>query len=271
MKKLILFDIDGTIVTECANNSARYIPDSLTKAIVKLQQNGHLCFINTGRSFGEVDTAIRELPFDGYICGCGTYILYQGKELLTTEFPVSLRLQIIEDLQKCNLDWLLEGTKAVYYSDESYTTHIGDFMKEHKEIIPEAFHIMSPDRAKEILPDFNKFCLCLPDTRHDFAWFQQKYANKLDFIDRKGGFYEVIPKGHSKASGIQFLEDYFAIPHENTIAIGDSTNDLPMLEYASYSIAMGNSLPDILPYVDYVTDTVENDGIYKAMQHLHLI
>ena len=268
-------------MTECANNSARYIPDSLTKAIVKLQQNGHLCFINTGRSFGEVDTAIRELPFDGYICGCGTYILYQGKELLTTEFPVSLRLQIIEDLQKCNLDWLLEGTKAVYYSDESYRyfiftiitdiTHIGDFMEEHKEIIPEAFHIMSPDRAKEILPDFNKFCLCLPDTRHDFAWFQQKYANKLDFIDRKGGFYEVIPKGHSKASGIQFLEDYFAIPHENTIAIGDSTNDLPMLEYASYSIAMGNSLPDILPYVDYVTDTVENDGIYKAMQHLHLI
>ena len=70
---------------------------------------------------------------------------------------------------------------------------------------------------------------------------------------------------------MRFLEEYFQIPREDTIAIGDSTNDLPMLEYAGYSIAMGNSPEEIRRAVDYVTDTVENDGIRNAMKHLELI
>ena len=65
--------------------------------------------------------------------------------------------------------------------------------------------------------------------------------------------------------------DYFDIPLEDTIAIGDSNNDLPMLEFAGLSIGMQKSDADVLSTVDYVTDTVENDGIYKAMKHFHLI
>ena len=47
-RKLIFFDIDGTIVTEARDG--RIIPDSTRTALRKLQQNGHLCFINTGRA-----------------------------------------------------------------------------------------------------------------------------------------------------------------------------------------------------------------------------
>ena len=65
--------------------------------------------------------------------------------------------------------------------------------------------------------------------------------------------------------------DYFDIPLEDTIAVGDSTNDLPMLEYAGLSIGMKKSDAPVLNTVDYVTDTVENDGIYKAMKHFELI
>ena len=93
----------------------------------------------------------------------------------------------------------------------------------------------------------------------------------LTFIDRKNNFYEIMPKGCSKATGIRFLEEQFELPHEDTIAIGDSTNDLPMLKYAHYSISMGNGAEELLPFTDYVTDTVTNDGIYKAMLHLGLI
>ena len=97
------------------------------------------------------------------------------------------------------------------------------------------------------------------------------HKKDFDFIDRGNGFYEVVPVGCSKASGMKFLMEHFQIPLEDTIAIGDSTNDMPMLSFAGLSIAMKESDPVVLETVDYVTDTVENDGIYKAMEHFGLI
>ena len=266
MKKLIFFDIDGTIITE--GEEGRYVPESVLTALHKLRRNGHLCFINTGRSYAEVDTGIRSLPFDGLACGCGTYITYQGEVLLSNTIPFAQGNQIIRDLEACHLEWLLEGTDSIYYSHTPYTTHIGDFQAEHKILIPDAFHIVDPATAKDL--PFDKFCLCLGEG-HDFNKFRSLYEDTLTFIDRGGNFYEVVPKGFSKASGIAFLENYFQIPHEDTIAIGDSTNDLPMLEYAAYSIAMGNSSKELFDIVDHVTDSVANNGIYNAMQHLELI
>ena len=44
-----------------------------------------------------------------------------------------------------------------------------------------------------------------------------------------------------------------------------------MLEYVPHGIAMGVSMKEILPYVEYQTDTVENDGVVKALKHYHII
>ena len=266
MKKLIFFDIDGTIITE--GEEGRFVPDSVLTALHALRKNGHLCFINTGRSFAEVDKGIRELPFDGLVCGCGTYITYQGEVLLSNTISFDKGNQIIRDLEDCRLEWLLEGTQNIYYSSKPYVTHIGDFQAEHKILIPDAFNIVEPENAKNLT--FDKFCICLTKN-HEFDKFKHIYEDTLTFIDRGHGFFEIVPKGFSKASGIAFLESHFQIPHADTIAIGDSTNDLPMLDYAAYSIAMGNSSKELFDVVDYVTDSVANDGIYNAMQHLELI
>ena len=72
MKKLIFFDIDGTLITD--GPGEHLIPGSLPRTLNALQENGHLCFINTGRALAEIDSVIRSLPFNGYVCGCGTYI-----------------------------------------------------------------------------------------------------------------------------------------------------------------------------------------------------
>lgn len=266
MRKLIFFDIDGTIITE--SEQERIIPDSLPKTLRALQKNGHLCFINTGRAFAEIESTIRDLQFDGYVCGCGTYIEYHSKKLFSKTIPFELGNQIINDLDFYHLEWLLEGTYNIYYSSQPYYTHIGTFRKEHMKLIPDACHTVSPEKAKDLV--YDKFCICL-GKQSKFDDFYQKYKETLTFIDRKHGFYEIMPKDCSKASGIKFLENHFNIPHEHTIAIGDSTNDLPMLNYAAYSIAMGNSAKELFPIVNYVTDSVLDDGIYNAMQHLELI
>lgn len=55
------------------------------------------------------------------------------------------------------------------------------------------------------------------------------------------------------------------------MAFGDGGNDIPMLMHVPLSVAMGNAKEDVKSIASYVTDTVENDGIYKAMKHFQLI
>ena len=266
MKKLIFFDIDGTIITD--DGPERIIPDSTLQTLHALRENGHLCFINTGRSLAELDKFITGLPFDGYVCGCGTYIEYLGTELFSYTIPPDMGNEILKQLAACRLEWLLEGTKNIYYSSNPYQTRIGEFRAEHEVLLPDAFSVVSPENAKNL--SFDKFCICLGKD-HDFETFHAKFQDHLTFIDRGHGFYEIVPHGFSKASGIAYLESYFHIPHEDTIAIGDSTNDLPMLDYAAYSIAMGNSAKELFSVVDYITDSVLDDGICHAMKHLKLV
>ncbi len=264
MRKLIFFDIDGTLLTQGAN---RYIPDSVPVTLRRLQANGHLCFINTGRSRAEIGDELLSLGMDGLVCGCGTYINYHDEVLFARHLPQTLADAVVQDLQDYGLEWMLEGKEHIYYSNVPYTTHIGDF---HKE-----YHTLYPNASADIAPgtpglDFDKFCICLP-ARHHFDAFREKYKDIFTFIDRGQGFYEVMPQGCSKASGIRFLMEHFSVSREDTIAIGDSTNDLPMLTYAGLSIAMKESDDIVLKQAGYITDTVENDGIQKAMEHFSLI
>lgn len=82
---------------------------------------------------------------------------------------------------------------------------------------------------------------------------------------------EIVPKGFSKAVGIEKVCEYLGISRENTYALGDSVNDLEMIAYVSHGIAMGNGTEDIKVQADYVTDAVEKDGIEKALKHFRLI
>ena len=58
---------------------------------------------------------------------------------------------------------------------------------------------------------------------------------------------------------------------EDTVAIGDSNNDLPMLQCAHTSIAMGNSSKQVLEAADYITTDVDKDGIWNALKWLGVL
>lgn len=264
--KLIFFDIDGTIVTE--NGGKRIIPKSTKEAIKNLQEHGHLCFINTGRSLSEIDKTIHELNMDGLVCGCGTYIIYHDNVIFEKTIPFPLGNRILKELKSCKLEWLLEGSHTLYYSTHPYHTHIGDFQEEHRTVFSVAYDLIAPENAYNLV--FDKFCICTDETSN-LLRFQNAFENDLTFIDRGSGFYEVVPIGCSKASGIRYLMDYFHIPLEDTIAIGDSTNDLPMLEFAGTSIAMGGSSPQVCQSADIVTDDILQDGLHHAFHNLGLI
>ena len=74
-RKILFFDIDGTLLS----HRTLTIPESAKRAVRKAKENGHLIFINTGRTISVINKEIKDLGFDGYICGCGSYIEVDGE------------------------------------------------------------------------------------------------------------------------------------------------------------------------------------------------
>lgn len=259
-RKILFFDIDGTILSHRTYTISKY-----TKlAIQKAQANGHLAFINTGRVISAIPKEIMELGFDGFVCGCGTYVSFQNQILLHHFIPKEFTKGMIVDLRELGIDAVLEGPDAIYY-DEAATNPIIKGVREYHD--KNGFPTGSWHDPTIMI---NKFCIwSSSDTAN--RTFMDKYAAYFDFIDRRKNLYEIVPKGYSKASGIQFLIDHLNIPFENTFAFGDGENDLPMLQYAKHTIAMGNAPQAIKEIVSFVTLDVDEGGIKHALEHFCLI
>ena len=82
---------------------------------------------------------------------------------------------------------------------------------------------------------------------------------------------EITCRGITKAIGMEKYLEYTGIKREDSIGIGDGPNDFEMIDFAGTGVAMGNGVPALKEHADYVTDTVTNDGIYKAFDHLGLL
>ena len=110
-KKIVFFDIDGTII----DNDTHKIPESTREAIGKMRRNGHIAVVNTGRTWVSIDQELKEMEFDGYICGCGTYIWYQGEWLLKKRLPQKLCLETVQKFRTWKVPAFYEGYDGVYF------------------------------------------------------------------------------------------------------------------------------------------------------------
>ena len=263
---ILFFDIDGTILTE---DGTRTIPESTRQAIATARAKGHLVFVNTGRVYLNIEPMIRDLGFDGYVCGCGTNIYYQGTELLRNRLPQDLCRQTVEITRACHMTALFEA------SDLNAFDSLAKGNAQYDELI--AYFSENNRRMVDVESEefyFDKFTAWYP-LNQNIQPFKAFIEGHFDYIDRgiEGdyGMCEIIPKGFSKATGIEFLLDYFQISHENSYAFGDSTNDLPMLTYVKHSVAMGGSPKVVRDAVEFVTKSIYEDGLAYAMEQYHLL
>ncbi|MBC8060517.1 MAG: HAD family hydrolase [Clostridiaceae bacterium] len=261
-RKIIFFDIDGTIIIE----DTHIIPKSTVKAIKRARANGHLAFINTGRTFFNVTENIREIGFDGYVCGCGTYIHYKGETLLAKSLDHETCIEIIKKLRECEIEAVFESWDGVFF-DQTKPAR-GELAQLKDQFGLQGFDVTKSWDDPDIV--FDKFVVWSNEDS-DFETFYSYITKDFDYIDRGNRFGEVVPKGYSKATGIKFLQEYFSIPLEDCYAIGDSSNDLSMLEYVPNSIAMGNSTPFLFDLVSFTTHNIEDDGIEYALAYYKII
>lgn len=264
MKKIAFFDIDGTLTSEIDGS----IPDSTIKAIRQARANGHLMFINTGRCLQNVEMRFRNIGFDGYICGCGTNILCDNKDVLYTPQSHETIMQILQAARETDVDILFESRKEVAFDLTRPLKH-PMALKHYQEFMERNYHM--PDDLEN--PNFfcDKFVIWY-ETAEQLEKFQQTSDKWFTCIDRGGTFREFVPYGYSKATGIQFVLNHYNIPIENAYAFGDSNNDLAMLTYLSNSIAMGNSSPaSLFESVSYITANASDDGIAKALKYFNFL
>lgn len=260
-KRIIFFDIDGTISDE----ETGHIPSSTIKAIQKAKQNGHICMINTGRPISTINESIQNIGFDGYICGCGTYIVYHDEVLFHTQLDEQLRKDIIRLSFECGIDNVLEGTMGAAFPKTSSHPFVN---KVKQDYIALNHPVLTYDQNDDI--PFDK-CAAWYTDDSDIQRFKDFLKPHFHIIQRAEYFIEIVPKQVSKATGIQMMIDHLHMSIDQTISIGDSTNDLPMLTYTKESVAMGNSNPLLFDQVTYCTDDIMQDGIQKALKHFHLI
>lgn len=262
MKSIIFFDVDGTIMTE---DDRSIIPDSTREAIAMARKKGCVTFVNSGRTAFNISPRVRELGFDGYICGCGTYIEYAGEILLHSALDDKVCRETAQLMRDC-------GVTAVY--EDCYGYFFDDMLPKSPELehFLEFFVDDGIDISRRVEDEdfhFDKFVIW-ENADCDMELFRREVGKRFSIIDRGNGFYENVPLGYTKATAIDKVLKMLDIPLERAYAIGDSPNDLPMLEAVPNSIAMGGA-EMIYPYVSYITTPIEEDGIMNALRHFNLV
>ena len=263
-RKIAFFDIDGTLTSELDGS----IPASAEYAIKKSRENGHLMFINTGRCMQNVEPRFLEIGFDGIISGCGTniYCLENGK--FTEKFYVGqthdTAMEILKHARSFKLDLLFESKREVRF-DTSRPLATEGGKRQYDAFVRRNYDMSHSPEASDFT--FDKFVVWFSDIS-DLDAFRSVSDKYFTCIDRGGCFWEFVPYGYSKATGIQWVIDYYGLPIEASYAFGDSSNDLPMLNYVKHSTAMGNSTPaSLFSQVSYVTAKASEDGIKQALEY----
>lgn len=260
MNKVIFFDVDGTIMDD-----KWYIPPSAVSAIHSARAKGNLCIVNTGRPYTHIEESVVDIGFDGYICSCGQYIILKEKPLFRAEVAPEVCAGIVALAEKCRLDAYYEaeeGMRSVILHSRS------ENMKAYLDrMIDRGFEVELDPRERGYV--FDKFCIWA-HSDSDVERFARYAKQFYTMIDRGGGMYECIIRGYSKQTGIYAVMETLGVEIEDCYAIGDSANDLPMLQCVAHGIAMGNAPEHVKAHVEYVTDSIENDGLSKAMAHYGL-
>lgn len=261
-RAVLFFDIDGTVISD----DTKKVPESAARALQEAQERGHLLFINTGRTICSVPSEVRRVRFDGYLCGCGTYLLYGDEILFARSVSRERGKKIIEEIEKCRLGGVAEGVEDVYFPGRM--SRFENLEQSRRYFREKGMGIEQPLESGSFT--YDKLFI-YADGESDLERFLKYIEDDMEAIDRGGNTYEVIQKGYSKATACEFTMEKLGIPKERAYVFGDSSNDLSMFEYACHTVAMGVHSPVLDPYTEYVTSRVEENGIANALKHYGLI
>ncbi len=277
MGKIIFIDVDGTLL-----DYENKLPASADKGIKLARQNGHKVYICTGRSKAEVYSYLWDIGLDGMIGGNGSYVEDHDHVVMHQVMTKEQGKHIVDWLKSRNLEFYLESNNGLFASE--------NFETRGEPVIQEYSRRKGKDNSdkmtvKDVFPEMIYGGELYRDDLNKVSFILESYQDHLDsieeFPDLKPGtwggkgevalFGDLGVKDITKANAIDHLLQYLGASIEDTIAFGDAKIDIPMLEYCKIGVAMGSGGDEIKAMADYVTDDVDQDGLYNAFVHFGLI
>lgn len=255
-KKLFFFDVDGTLVPD---NAAHGPSRTVCGALSALQRAGHKTFICTGRTLCDIGPELLAAGFDGVIAGAGAYISLGGTCIYHRTIPLPLLRETVDEIIRRRVSCLLEGTYGFFYAGRGSRALRWDFPR-----IARGADLNGRESVEKFTAHVNG-----PEEFEPLRRFLAPHYEIYGADD--GRFFEMALKGQDKASAIRRLCGYCKVSPENTVAFGDSRNDLAMLRAVGTGVAMGAAPPDVRAAASLVTGTVEEEGIPAALRKLSLL
>ncbi|WP_287881814.1 Cof-type HAD-IIB family hydrolase [Agathobacter sp.] len=274
MIKLVAIDLDGTLFD---NHSQ--VPQANREAIFDMAENGIYPVISTGRPFNGIPAPLKEdLPFAYAITsnGAGVYEVKTGKCIFEAPMPADLILPIIDylDTKHCHMDAFINGIGVSTFR-----------CKEHGKKLPLPAslleYVLHSRKRVERLQDYitqnqysvQKMTLNFYNDKNGVAVDREEireYLTANGQVDVVCGGYnnlEFTRHGVNKGLGLQKLAEHLNLTIDETMAIGDTENDLSIVKAAGIGVAMGNATDEIKEASDYITDTNEQSGVASAIYH----
>lgn len=263
MYKLVVFDCDGTLL-----NSRKEMSDSTLSSIKKLVANGIKVVIASARPFYRLRPYLERIGTmsdDQYTISFNGGLITNNTDtstILTTGFKNNEINSIISYGESIH-------THIFMYSKDAVFSNFND-LKYQKKNPDVAFKVV--DLSEVISSNIEIFKIVYvntPDITQEIRDnLPQAMIDEYEVSSSVPQFVEFVPKGITKAMALSIISERLNITSKDIIAFGDEDNDIPMLKYAGYSVAMGNASKKVQEMADYITKSNDDDGVAHALQLL---
>lgn len=269
-QKLIFLDIDGTL-TEPGTNIP---PASALEAIRRAQAKGHKVLLSSGRNYGMLSPLL-QYQFDGFIASAGGYIEWNGKVFYDCPMTAKEQSQALSALQGSGIYCTIESKHSTYTEEG-----VQDFLQENakKSGNSELLRWRKQLETNLGIQPMAKYqgepiykIIFMTNDKEKLQKPMEALQNTFDFCIQDMDQYgiingELINKKFNKGLAVKRLCTYLNIPLENTIAFGDSMNDLEMLQMAGLGICMGNGSETLKKLAGDICPSVSENGLYQAFE-----
>ena len=255
--KIIFFDIDDTL----RNSKTGFVPSTIPTVFKQLREKGILTGIATGRGIFGVVPEIKALKPDFFVTLNGAYIEdKKGNVIYSNKIAKDKVEEYITWTKEVGIDYGLVGSHAAKLSRRT-------------EMISQAIDPIYPNL--EVDPDFYQkediYQMWTFEEQGDDLVLPESLASTLRMVRWHEHSSDVVPISGSKAAGVAKVVDQLGLKPENVMVFGDGLNDLELFDYAGISVAMGVSHEKIKEKADYITKTLEEDGIFDALEGFGMV